>query len=74
MKLRSNLKKRSIALTGLVALLGIVAVTLTPATAKAFVGVEIGPIGIGVGTTPGPTYYYPSTYYYPLPSVDVYGR
>jgi hypothetical protein len=78
MKLRSNLQKRSIALAGSVAVLGVVALTLTPAPAKAFVGVEVGPLAIGLGPTdpppvvyaPPPTYTEPSVVYQSPPPVS----
>jgi len=60
MKVRPGLLKRSIALGGLVALMGGAAVALTPAPAKAFIGVEVGPLAVGVGPTePPPVIYAP---------------
>jgi len=79
MKLRPSLQKRSIALGGLLAILGVAAVTLTPSSANAFVGVEVGPFAVGVGPTdPPPVVYTPPPVYtepsvvYRSPSVTYY--
>jgi hypothetical protein len=54
MQVRSTLLKRSFALGSLVGLAGIATMALTPAPAQAFIGVEVGPIGVGVGSTEPP--------------------
>jgi hypothetical protein len=62
MQIRSGLLKRSIALGGVVGLAGIAAVALTPTPAQAFIGVEVGPLGVGIGSTepaPPPVVYSP---------------
>ena len=80
MKPRPTLQRRSIALGGLLALMGVAAVTLTPAPAAAFVGVEVGPFALGLGPTepPPPVVYNPPPVYtepsvvYGSPSVTYY--
>jgi hypothetical protein len=43
----------------------VLAVPLVPASAQGFVGLQLGPFGLGIGTPYYP-YYYPY-YYYPPP-------
>lgn len=78
MKVGSSLQKRSFALGGLIALTGVAAVALTSVPAAAFIGVEIGPLGIGIGNreepppvvyTPAPVYSQPAPVYSQPPTV-----